>query len=159
MRLATLVVATLAAVAASAAPPDVPRRKSGLWDISITAPGMPQMNFRECVDQKNDDMAKPPQPGDEDVSCSKVEWRREGAGYVMDSVCKVDGVTATTRSVFTGSFDSAFKAEHKSTYRPPLEGMREATMTMNARWTGPCPPGQKPGDVDIPGMPSTPNKR
>lgn len=79
MRLATLVVATLAAVAASAAPPDVPRRKSGLWDISITAPGMPQMNFRECVDQKNDDMAKPPQPGDEDVSCSKVEWRREGA--------------------------------------------------------------------------------
>jgi len=159
MRFAALVVALLAAAAALAAP-DIPRRKSGLWDISITAPGMPQMSFRECVDQKSDDMAKPAKPGeDDDVSCSKVHWRREGAGWVMDSVCKVEGTTATTRSVFTGSFDSAFKAEHKSTYRPPLEGMREVTMMMNARWTGPCRPGQKPGEVDIPGMPAGPKRR
>lgn len=44
-------------------------------------------------------------------------------------------------------------------YRPPLEGMSEVTMTMNARWIGPCKPGQKPGDVDIPGMPAGPKKR
>lgn len=157
MRLAAAVVGLLCAAALAAV--DIPRRKSGLWDISITAPGMPQMNFRECVDQKSDDMGKPAKPGDEDVSCSKVDWRREGAAYVMDSVCKMEGTTITTRSVFTGSFDSAFKAEHKSRYRPPLEGMSEVTMTMNARWTGPCKPGQKPGDVDIPGLPDMPKKR
>jgi hypothetical protein len=102
MKLAVFLATLLAAMAASAASPDAPRRKSGLWDISITAPGMPQMSFRECVDQKSDDMAKPAKPGeDDDVSCSKVDWRREGAGWVMDSVCKVEGTTATTRSVFT----------------------------------------------------------
>ena len=72
----------------------------------------------------------------------------QGGGHHRDHAVRV-----------TGSFDSAFKAVHKSTYRPPLEGMREVTMTMNARWTGPCKPGQKPGDVEIPGMPDVPKKR
>jgi Protein of unknown function (DUF3617) len=153
MRIAFSLVTLLASAVVLAAA-DLPRRKSGLWEVSMTVPKMPEMRFQECVDQKNDDMFKPPNPGDEDISCSKVETRREGAGWVMNSVCKMEGTTATTRSVFTGNFESAFKAEHKSTYSPPLEGMREVTMTMNARWTGPCKPGQKPGEVDIPGMPS-----
>jgi hypothetical protein len=146
-----LVVASLAAGAVLAAS-DGPRRKSGLWHITITSAGMPQMSIQECVDRNTDDLTK--MPGDEEISCSKIDWRREGAGFVMDSVCKVNGSTATTRSVFSGSFDSAFKMDSKSSYRPPYEGLSEVTMKMEARWTGPCKPGQKPGEVIIPGMPN-----
>lgn len=149
-------LAALFAAGTVLATSDAPRRKSGLWHISITSPEMPQMQmqFQECVDQKTDDLMKPQVPGDDEVSCSKIDIRREGAGFVMDSVCKMNGTTVTTRSVFSGNFDSAYKVDNKSTYRPPFEGLREATMRMEARWTGPCKPGQKPGDVDIPGMPN-----
>ena len=31
--------------------------------------------------------------------------------------------------------------------------MSETKLTQEARWLGPCKPGQKPGDIVMPGMP------
>ena len=73
---------------------------------------------------------------------------------VHDSVCKVDGSTAKTRSIFSGRFDSAYKVESKSTFEPPMEGMRETSSRMEAKWLGACKPGQKSGDISMPGMPN-----
>ena len=38
-------------------------------------------------------------------------------------------------------------------YAPPLEGMSEMRMVSQGRWLGACKPGQKHGDVVMPGMP------
>jgi hypothetical protein len=65
----------------------------------------------------------------------------------------MDGTTVTTRSVITGRFDSAYKADIKSTYEPPMHGMRESSSLVDVKWLGPCKPGQKPGDISMPGMP------
>jgi hypothetical protein len=82
--------------------------------------------------------------------CSKTNIRREGDAIVSDSVCKFGATTATTHSVVTGKFDSAYKVETKSTYDPPMQGMKEGSAVIQARWVGPCKAGQKPGDMILP---------
>jgi len=161
MRSFALVVALLvaptiafAAAPASAASMDAPKRKSGLWEIRMSSPQMQGGHtMQQCVDQKSDDLTSGDKPGREKVSCTKNEVRKEGERIVSESICKMDGSTATTRAVFTGRFDSAYKADIKSTFEPPMHSMRESSSTMEARWLGPCQPGQKHGDISMPGMP------
>ncbi|MCY1510598.1 hypothetical protein D9M68_449800 [compost metagenome] len=79
--------------------------------------------------------------------CSKQDLRLEGVKLVIDSVCKIGPTTATSRAVMTGDFSSAYRVESKSTYSPPLMGRTEGTSVVDAKWVGPCKPGQKPGDM------------
>jgi hypothetical protein len=146
----TLLVASVVAAASF----DPPKRKSGLWEIRVSSDykGMPAM--QQCIDEKTDDLMTNEMPGGEKLSCSKNEVRKEGDRIVSESVCKLNGSTAKTRAVFTGRFDSAYKADVKSTYEPPMQGMREASTVIEGKWLGPCNPGQKSGDVSIPGMPN-----
>jgi len=156
MRSLTLFVLLLiASVAAFAASFDPPKRKSGLWEIKISS-NQPQggHTIQQCVDEKTDDLMKNELPGGGKSTCSKNEMRKEGDRIISESVCKLRDSTATTRTVVSGRLDSAYTVDIKSTYEPPLAGMREGSTTIDAKWLGPCNPGQKPGDVSIPGMPN-----
>ncbi len=111
--------------AAAAAASDAPKRKSGLWEMKMSGGHMPGgMTMQQCVDQKSDDVSKM-QEGKS--NCTKNVVRREGDKIVAESVCKMEGTTATTRTVFTGKFDSAYKADIRSTYDPPMHGMVEGS--------------------------------
>ena len=147
------VALVIAGSVASAAYMDAPKRKSGLWEIKMSNPHMKGgQTMHQCVDQKSDDpMSNKMHEGK--MSCTKSDVRKEGDKIVAESVCKMDGTTATTRAVFTGKFDSAYKADIKSTYEPPMHGMRESSSTIEAKWLSACLPGQKPGDIIMPGMP------
>ena len=84
--LSLMTALTLAiAVPATAIAVDLPRRKSGLWEISTaTQQGQP-MSAQMCVDQKTDDLTR--QLAGIGVTCSKQNVRRESATrYVIDSV-------------------------------------------------------------------------
>lgn len=155
MRSFILFVFILAAAgAASAASSDAPQRKSGLWEITVSSAQMKSGHtMQQCIDQKTDDMTKNQMPGAGKISCSKNETRKDGDRIVSESVCKMEGTTVTTRSVITGRFDSAYKADVKSTFDPPMHGMKESASLVEAKWLGPCKPGQKPGDITMPGMP------
>lgn len=151
---ALFVVLIFAPTVAAAASMDAPKRKSGLWEVTVSRPQMKGGHtIQECVDQKSDDLMKSDKSGMEKMSCSKNEVRKEGDRIISESVCKMDGSTATTRAVFSGRFDSAYKADIKSTYEPPMHGMRESSAVIEAKWLGACKPGQKPGDISMPGMP------
>ena len=148
-----LSLAILCCLATGAAAQDTPRRKSGLWEISMSSPQMPApMVSRQCVDEKTDDMSKGESRGGAE-KCSKQSVRREGGNVVVESVCLIDGSTATTRGVFSGDFNSSYKGEMTTRFAPPLHGNAESRMSFQARLTGPCAPGQKPGDVSVQGMP------
>lgn len=137
---------------------DTPRRKSGLWEISMSSPQMPTpMTMKQCVDEKTDDLAKRPSRGAE--KCSKQSVRREGGSVIVESVCQVEGSTATSRGVFSGDFKSAYKGEMVTRFAPPLHGMAESKMNFQAHLTGPCASGMKPGDVQMQGMPGMPGGR
>jgi Protein of unknown function (DUF3617) len=134
---------------------DFPKRKSGLWEIKISnSTGKGAQALQQCIDEKTDDLTKNNMAPTQKQSCSKSEMSKEGDKLVAESICKFDGSAVKTRAVFTGKFDSAYKADIKSTYEPPLRGMRESSAVIDAKWLGSCKPGQKPGDVSIPGMPN-----
>ena len=146
-----LVVLSIGYGVAAAASADTPKRKSGLWEMKMSGGTMPGgMTMQQCVDQKSDDISKMQEAKS---NCTKNMVRRDGDKIVGESVCKMEGTTATTRTVFTGNLDSAYKAEIRSTYDPPMHGMRESSSTIAAKWLGPCLAGQKPGDLVMPGMP------
>jgi hypothetical protein len=148
MRSPAFVLALLVAGSALAQS-DLPRRKSGLWLITISGGPDPAMQFHECVDRDKDDFMRGDPGNTADPECSKNEIRRQGGSVILESVCKEEGSTATTRAVFTGNFDTAYKGESKTTYRPPLQGIGEMTQKTEGRWIATaCKPGQKPGDMD-----------
>jgi hypothetical protein len=128
---------------------DLPRRKSGLWEMSTAAQQGQTVAATMCVDQKTDDLSR--QLAGVGVSCSKQDIRREAANrYVFDSVCRFGESTATSRAVFTGSFDSQYEVDISAKYAPPMMGMSEGRSRIRARWLGPCKAGQRPGDIVMP---------
>jgi hypothetical protein len=152
--LAVFAIVVSANAAAAAASFDAPKRKSGLWEIKAANSGGPGgQTMQQCIDEKTDDLTKNDMAG-KDQSCSKTESRKEGERIVSESVCKIMNSTVKSRAVFTGRLDSAYKAEIKSTYEPPLNGMKESATTIEGKWLGACKPGQKAGDVSVPGMPN-----
>ena len=147
-----LLPALLCLGAATALAQDAPRRKSGLWEITVSMPQMPApMVSRQCVDEKTDDFgSKPPRGGPD--NCSKKSVRREGSSVIVDSVCQVEGSTATSHGVFTGDFGTSYKGEMTTKFNPPMHGMAESKMNSQGKLTGPCAAGQKPGDIAVQGM-------
>jgi hypothetical protein len=155
MQRLALLVALLVAPPSMAASFDAPKRKSGLWEMKMSggqAKGMPAI--QQCIDEKTDDLMQKEMGERQKSQCSKNELRKEGDKVVAESACKVENSTAKTRAVFTGRFDSAYKADIKTVYEPPLKGMKESSSVIEAKWLGPCKAGQRPGDISMPGMPN-----
>jgi hypothetical protein len=131
---------------------DMPKRKSGLWEIKLVhdRSSRPAQTMQMCIDQKTDDMAQQMGANVAKQACSKQDIRREGSRIVGDSICKIGETTATSHSVFSGAFDQSYRGEIRTQYAPPLMGKSETTTVIEARWIGPCAADQKPGDMIMP---------
>ena len=133
-------------------PKDMPKRKSGLWDLSFQlGAGAAPMRMQQCVDEKSDDLMQQQSQHQTQAKCSKHTAEKSGNRIITDSVCKLGETTATTKAVFTGDFTSVYRGEIQSSFNPPMHGMKESKQIIDAKWLGPCKPGQKPGDVMMPG--------
>jgi len=131
---------------------DLPHRQAGLWEhrMQMSTTGNFTHAMQVCTDDKLDDLAR--QQGAS--SCSKMSIRREGERVLIDSVCQSGGSTATTHGSLSGDFTTHFVGQFDTAFAPPLNGMANASMRMDARRLGPCKPGQKPGDMTMPGLPA-----
>jgi hypothetical protein len=103
-----------------------------------------------CTDERFDKMSIARSQDAE--RCTQQSVRREGNAVVLDSVCSHQGSTVRTKGRFSGDFNSRYSGDMHSTFDPPLQGMKEMRQKIEARWLGPCKPGQKPGDVFVEGM-------
>lgn len=131
---------------------DTPKRKPGLWEINTHMEGMPSMGaIQQCIDKNTDNLMQQRAQKDK-PDCSVMDVKQQGNKFTMHSVCKFDNTTATTDAVFVGAFESAYKGDMHTRYSPPMQGMSESKMSMEAKWLGPCKAGQKPGDVIMPHM-------
>jgi len=156
MRYLSLVVLTAVALPVVTQAADLPKRKPGLWEIKMTSAGSSgggPMVSQHCIDAKTDDLLQQRTQGMGKQACSKNSVRREGGKVIAESVCQLGKTTTTTKAVFSGDFSSNYRGDIHSTYEPPLMGMKVADSTIEAKWLGACKPGQKPGDVIMPGMP------
>lgn len=150
--LPALIVLAASCISASAQAGDIPKRKPGLWEINMNVEGAPNMGpMQQCIDRNTDNLmqqeAKRSKP-----DCSAMDVKQSGNKVTIHTVCKIEGSTATTDGVFEGSFETAYKGTMKTRFNPPMHGMSESNMTQEARWVGPCKPGQKPGEVVMPNM-------
>ena len=128
---------------------DFPKRKSGLWSITVSSPVGAGHEIKQCVDQASDafmeqmykDMGK---------LCSKKDLVKTGDGYTIDSDCNLGPTHVVSHGTITGDFNSSYTVQTKSTYDPAMMGMKEGGSTVVAKWMGECQAGQKPGDMILP---------
>ena len=129
---------------------DLPQRKSGLWELKVQSFRRETVRTMQmCVDQKTDNAFRQLVELRRHESCKKVTVRREGNKQLVDAECKLCGTqeAAKTHAVITGSLDSQYTVESTTTFDQPIHNQSEGTAKIEARWTGPCQPDQKPGDV------------
>jgi hypothetical protein len=140
--------------AAGARATDLPVRKPGLWEMKMmrTGSAFPEMTMQHCTDATTDkDMATASSPLTKEI-CSKNDIQPTATGYATDSVCSVAGVSMTSHSEITGDFNSAYTVKTAThSEGGAAGGPRDATTVIEAKWLGECKPGQKPGDIVMPG--------
>jgi len=146
--IASMLLVTLAAMPALAA--EMPPRKSGLWEVQT--PGS-SAAFRQCIDADTDQIMQArggANIGPTGVSpqCAKHDVQESGDTMTINATCTTAGKTVTSHAVVTGSFDSAYTMI-VTTQGEGIPGDSH-TMTMTAKWLGPCAADQRPGDMIMP---------
>jgi hypothetical protein len=125
---------------------ELPARKPGLWEIETTLPNpkIPKQVIRQCVDAATDHMMQSRAGVNSQRECSRRDLQKAAGSITIDSTCTTAGKTRTSHVVITGSFDSSYTM----TVTSQSEGAPESrTITMAAKWIGPCAADQKPGDM------------
>jgi hypothetical protein len=148
------ICAGLLALSSAARAEDLPLRKAGLWEMKITKVGgsVPEMTMQHCTDPTSDkEMNNSVSPLAKQI-CTKQEIQKTATGYVNDSVCSVAGVSMTTHAEIVGDFNSGYTVTSTSHSDKGVTGKPlDATTRIEAKWVGDCKPGQKPGDIAMPG--------
>ena len=132
---------------------EIPLRKPGLWEMKLVRTGsaFPELTMQHCTDQTTDrDMSTASSPLSKEI-CSKRDIQQSASGYVIDSVCSVAGTSMTSHSEVTGDFNSAYTVKTTAHSEGGALGSHDATTVIEAKWLGDCKPGQKPGDIVMPG--------
>jgi hypothetical protein len=137
-----IVAGALPAVAA-----ELPTRKAGLWEVKMSFENRNGAGpaIAQCIDAATDQMMQSGAGPLAQAACSRRDIQKSGNTVTIDSACAVGGKAATSHAVITGSFDSAYTMTVTSE-SDALPGGK-MTMTIAAKWLGPCTADQKPGDM------------
>ena len=138
---------------ASARAEDLPQRKPGLWELKIArnGSGLPELTMQHCTDATTDkDMNNVVSPMAKQI-CAKQDLQKSATGYVSDSVCSIGGGTMTAHAEITGDFNLAYTVVSTSHTDVGPTNLRDLTTHIEAKWLGDCKPGQKAGDIVMPG--------
>jgi hypothetical protein len=151
MRSALILAVTLITTPALAQE-QMPSRKAGLWEMTMTfeGRGAPPQTMQQCIDAATDKSMQDMSQGMRGQSCSKRETKKVGNTIVFDTVCSMGTGTTTSHGVVSGDFNSAYtvKINSKREGGPPVPNMpAETNMTVESKWLGPCKADQKPGDI------------
>lgn len=131
---------------------DFPTMKSGIWEQKVVreSPDKQPMVTKICIDAALQKEMLEMGMGTMKSMCARNDLRREGNKIFGDTECKLGESTMKSKSVTSFTGDSAYRTEVKTTYNPAFMGKTAATTVVEAKWTGPCPAGVKPGDMTLP---------
>ncbi len=131
---------------------DLPKRKSGLWEMTMIGDqtnGQPQ-TVTTCVDQKTDTGLSSSFGGKIPKNCKQPTMKKSAGSYIITSSCKFTDSNVKTVAILSGDTNSAYKIDRTSTYTPPNKGRKESKQSIEAKWLGACKAGQRPGDMIMP---------
>ena len=129
----------------------IPKRKAGLWKISVNEVGKKQQHsLKQCVDESTDQ--KMMQMGMDlggalQQSCTENQFSKTSDGFTTRSSCQLMGSSMVSVGAFRGNFDSKYTGSIKTTFTPPFFGHDTQTMQVSAQWLGGCPSDMNPGDM------------
>jgi hypothetical protein len=126
---------------------ELPSRKAGLWEVktNIDNRNGSGATVQQCVDASTDQMMQSSAGPLAQAACSRRTVEKSGNTLTIDSTCTLASQTATSHAVITGSFDSAYTMTVTSRSGALPGG--KMTITIRAKWLGPCTTDQKPGDM------------
>ena len=128
-----------------------PPIKAGWWEIAMSIGGRSTV-IQRCTDPSTEKANAAFSAGITRQDCSENTVRKTASGWAFESTCKVGKMTTTSEGVATGDFQSGYRVAITTHMSPaPTPALAETHMTMDAKWTGPCPAGRKPGDMMMPG--------
>jgi hypothetical protein len=151
----SLVCCTFVAWGVPAAAQDIPKRKPGLWEMSMQMQGqggMPAVSTKQCVDEKSDaEMHRKAFAGnDPKTQCKQLSNKKIAGGVEIEAECKTeDGGTVKTLARITGDMQTSYAMENDMTFTPPRNGMSKAKLMMKGTHRGACPAGMKGGDIQM----------
>src|SRR5262249_38395395 len=121
--------------------------RSGLWEIKTSFENRngAGLTVQQCIDASTDQMMQSSAGPLAQAACSRRDVQKSGDAVTIDSTCMLGGKTAKSHADFKGSFESAYTMTVTSE-SDALPGGK-MTMTMAAKWLGPCAADQKPGDM------------
>src|SRR3954451_12210445 len=129
-----LIVALAFFTTSALAQEQMPSRKAGLWEMTMTfeGRGAPPQTMQQCIDAATDKSMQDLSQGMRGQNCSKREMKKVGNTIVFDSVCSSGTGTTTSHGVVSGDFNSAYteKITRKREAAPPVPNMpAETNMT------------------------------
>lgn len=151
----SLVCGTLLAWGMPASAQDIPKRKPGLWEMSMQMPGqggMPAVSTKQCVDEQSDaEMHRKAFAGnDPKTQCKQLSNKRIAGGVEIEAECKTDdGGTVKSVARITGDMQTSYAMENDMTFTPPRNGLSKARLSMKGTHRGACPAGMKGGDIQM----------
>lgn len=146
---ARVALATLVAAALPVFAQDVPKLKSGLWEMTHAgdqgAAGANRITL--CMDQSLQQQMFEMGVGAMKGMCSRHEFHLSGKRGSGDFVCEMGGsrMHSTSKMVIDGN--SAYRTEIHTTWDPPVMGLAQTNTVVTAHWVSPCLSGQRPGDM------------
>ena len=145
-----LVAIVLAAASASSFGQDLPKRKPGLWDLTMQMPGIPGggMKSQQCIDEKTDaEMQRKAMQGDDRMKCTQTAMKRTASGYEVESECTSAEGKTFVKAKANGDFGSRYTVDTHMRFEPPRHGMPTMQMSGTATHAGACPAGFLPGQM------------
>jgi Protein of unknown function (DUF3617) len=133
--------------AALAAEPPV--LKAGLWEVTRASTQQPNEKHLTtmCLDDTVQAEMREFGMGVAKEMCSQSDRHLEGNRMTITATCKLGPTTMKTQSVMVFNGNTSYHTEGTATYDPPFMNMAESKSTIDGKWTGPCKPGQQPGDI------------
>jgi hypothetical protein len=152
MRFAVSVLALAACASSSAIAQEIPTRRAGLWEVTMTHDGrnMPPQTMQQCTDAETDKLMNAFGGALSADMCSKQDIKKVGATLVISATCQIGPMKSTSQSVVTGDFSSNYTVKVTSKIEGLPAGAQDAaggSTTIQARWVGACKSGQRPGDI------------
>lgn len=156
-------IASLLAVATPAlsAGFDLPPRAPGQWEmkIQVDTAAMPPQIIKMCLDAETDKLLNSRFGGMASSMCSRQEQKKDGDDIILESDCRVGDMTTSSRTIVSGDFNSAYRMKTdvrmngsnapRAVQAGLPQGPNSQQTTIDARRTGDCEAGMKPGDIDL----------
>lgn len=146
-RICTSLVLVIFATAALA--DEIPPRKPGGWELVTKGEKIDDVKMKLCLDKATDKLFHDLGTDLVQKSCSRRDVKVVDNVATIDSECKVAGSKVTGVTVMKFDGDTAYHAEIKDHFEPPLLGKTDVATTQDGKWIGPCTDGMKPGDFSV----------